>query len=222
MGVFSGSTGGGLQGCGALYFFLHPSFCFCSVEWLIKKKKKAPVHSFLPHSRSGQYESRPGERRTKGHTCDTLRPFGIWVRIVSWSLKPGIHINASDSPWQLTHSQEDDLETANSCFIFKKVKRNVWILQKESSSLTTKTHACVHMWRGPGFWNRGVRGVFSFRAEKQKAAFICRYSAMCGRSTEERASLHTTTWLNNPSQGWDTWSHTNRELTQSTGSRLED
>ncbi len=38
---------GGEQGCRALYFFLHPSFCFCSVEWLIKKKK-APVHSFLP------------------------------------------------------------------------------------------------------------------------------------------------------------------------------
>lgn len=45
IGVFSGSTEGGM-GLQGIVFFLHPSFGFCPVEWLIKKK--APLHSFLP------------------------------------------------------------------------------------------------------------------------------------------------------------------------------
>lgn len=86
--VFSGSTGGGTELQAIFFFFLNSSFCFCSVEWLIKK---SPCALFSLHPRPGQYESSPAERRTKGHTCDTLRPFGIWVRIVNCSSKSGFH-----------------------------------------------------------------------------------------------------------------------------------
>lgn len=85
MVVFSGSTAGG-ERVQSIVLFPSPLLLFL-FGWVTHQK--SPCARFSSHPRSGQYESSPQDRRTKGHTCDTLRPFGIWVRSVSWSSKPG-------------------------------------------------------------------------------------------------------------------------------------
>lgn len=73
IGVFWGSVWGwGGRASGHCIFFFTPP----SVSVRLSDSSKRPCSFFTPYPRSGQYERSPGERRTKGHTCDTLRPFG--------------------------------------------------------------------------------------------------------------------------------------------------
>lgn len=65
-GVWGGRAAGH-----CIFFFTPPS-----VSVRLSDSSKSPCSFFTPYPRSGQYERSPGERRTKGHTCDTLRPFG--------------------------------------------------------------------------------------------------------------------------------------------------
>lgn len=91
--------------------------------------------------------------------------------------------------------------------------------QKNSSPLTMQTHGYVHIDAHTCqevtvcVCVYGEGGLQSQSWETEGSIHMQIYSAMCRRSTEERASLHTRTWLNNPSQGWNTYTHTNTELT---------
>lgn len=145
---FSESSGGGGQRYRLLYFSLRPSLCFYSVQWLLTHKKSPcalfPPIQGLPNMKEAL------ERWRQKDTHDTLRAFGIWVRIVNWSssLAFGNKMPPTDSsPRQFTQS---------ACHLLPYRHMQV------STCISRACCICVHVCVG---------------AEKQKEAFTWRYSS---------------------------------------------
>lgn len=212
IGVFSGSTGRGrLHG---IVFF--PSTLLLFLSGWVTRQKKSLCTLFSPAMVWPIWKQprREEDKRTRMWHAKAFRDLGqdselvleAWVSLVNASdrLQPPA---VSPYPLKLHTLASRWGRIRQHSFIcglpIKNVKLNVLNSGNNSSSLT-HTHRCARACQEAAVFNRrGGSSVSELRSIRQHS--YVDPPPFVEKIGEERAFLHTRTWLNNPSQGLHTF-----------------